>query len=118
MLPIHRGSIRSAHRGPVIAAAISRFASLFDGLANGYLGDPTFDAIAQRDLREGQHRNPTDRAEWFTTAYFHHPDELPTEVEEAGLDFEALLGIEGPGPARSLGGPGASRAGAPGGTRG
>jgi ubiquinone/menaquinone biosynthesis C-methylase UbiE len=83
--------------GVVVAAAISRFASLFDGLASGFLGDPAFDAIVERDLREGQHRNSTDRIEWFTTAYFHHPAELPKEVEDAGLAFEALLGIEGPG---------------------
>jgi SAM-dependent methyltransferase len=83
--------------GTVAAAAISRFASLFDGLASGFLGDPAFDAIVERDLREGQHRNPADRVEWFTTAYFHHPRELRTEVEGAGLAFEALFGIEGPG---------------------
>lgn len=83
--------------GPVLAAAISRFASLFDGLASGFLGDATFDAIVERDLREGQHRNPTDRIEWFTTAYFHHPDELQSEVEDAGLLFEAIFGVEGPG---------------------
>ena len=83
--------------GMVAAAAISRFASLFDGLASGFLGDPDFEAIVERDLREGQHRNPTDRLEWFTTAYFHHPDELRTEFEHAGLRFEALFGIEGPG---------------------
>lgn len=83
--------------GVVPAAAISRFASLFDGLASGFLGDPTFDAIVERDLREGQHRNPTDRVEWFTTAYLHHPSELRGEVEEAGLAFEGLFGIEGPG---------------------
>lgn len=83
--------------GVVVAAAISRFASLFDGLASGFLGDPIFDAIVERDLLEGQHRNPTDRVEWFTTAYFHHPNELPQEVEDAGLALEALLGIEGPG---------------------
>jgi hypothetical protein len=83
--------------GMVAVTAISRFASLFDGLAGGYLGDPTFDAIVERDLREEQHRNPTDRVDWFTTAYFHHPDELPAEVEDAGLKFEALFGIEGPG---------------------
>jgi ubiquinone/menaquinone biosynthesis C-methylase UbiE len=82
--------------GTVVAAAISRFASLFDGLASGFLGDPTFDAIVERDVREGQHRNPTDRIEWFTTAYFHHPDELPKEIDVAGLAFVALLGIEGP----------------------
>jgi len=83
--------------GPVIASAISRDASLFDGLASGFLGDPTFDAIVERDLREGQHRNPTDRVEWFTTAYFHHPGELRTEIDDAGLSLGALLGIEGPG---------------------
>jgi ubiquinone/menaquinone biosynthesis C-methylase UbiE len=81
--------------GTVLAAAISRFASLFDGLASG-LGDPTFDAIVERDVREGQHRNPTDRIEWFTTAYFHHPDELPKEIDVAGLAFVALLGTRDP----------------------
>ncbi len=83
--------------GMVAAAAISRFASLLDGLLSGWLGDPAFDAIVERDLSEGQHRNPTDRLEWFTTAFFHHPDELRAEVEDAGLQFEALFGIEGPG---------------------
>lgn len=83
--------------GVVAGAAISRFASLLDGLDSGWLGDPAFDAIVGRDLAEGQHRSPTDRPEWFTTAYFHHPDELRPEVEDAGLEFEALLAIEGPG---------------------
>jgi ubiquinone/menaquinone biosynthesis C-methylase UbiE len=83
--------------GMVAAAAISRFASLLDGLLSGWLGDPAFDAIVARDLLEGQHRNPTGRLEWFTTAFFHHPDELRAEVEDAGLQFEGLFGIEGPG---------------------
>jgi SAM-dependent methyltransferase len=83
--------------GMVAAAAISRFASLLDGLVSGWLGDPDFDAIVERDLAQGQHRNPTNRPEWFTTAFFHHPDELRAEVEDAGLQFEGLFGIEGPG---------------------
>jgi SAM-dependent methyltransferase len=83
--------------GVLAAAAISRFVSLLDGLVNGWLGDPSFDAIVERDLAVGQHRNPTNRAEWFTTAYFHHPDDLRVEVEDAGLMFEAVFGIEGPG---------------------
>jgi hypothetical protein len=33
--------------------------------------------------------------DWFTTAYFHHPAELRSEVEEAGLAFHGLFGIEG-----------------------
>ena len=84
-------------RGVVAAAAISRFASLFDGLAGGFLGDPTFDGIVERDLADGQHRNPTDRHEWFTTAYFHHPDELAHEMTDAGLVPDSVLGVEGPG---------------------
>lgn len=93
-----REAARVARPGGIIAAAaISRFASLFDGLVSGYLGDPTFDAIVERDLLEGQHRNPTERIEWFTTAYFHHPAELQSEVVAASLAFEALFGIEGPG---------------------
>ena len=47
-------------------------------------------------MREGQHRNPTGRPEWFTTAYFHLPEELPGEVAEAGLRLDALLAVEGP----------------------
>ncbi len=83
--------------GLVAAAAISRFASLLDGLTQRFLGDPVFSEIVDRDLADGQHRNPTDHPAWFTTAYFHHPHELPVEVAAAGLRFEALLGLEGPG---------------------
>lgn len=28
--------------------------------------------LIERDLRDGQHRNPTERLDYFTTAYFHH----------------------------------------------
>jgi ubiquinone/menaquinone biosynthesis C-methylase UbiE len=82
--------------GVVVAAAISRFASTIDGLLRGFLLDPEFEAIVERDVREGQHRNPTERPEWFTTAYFHLPEELRGEVKEAGFAVEALVGIEGP----------------------
>lgn len=81
--------------GFIFAAAISRFASLFDGLARGFLFDPAFRQIVERDLREGQHRNPTDMPDWFTTAYFHHPDDLREEAQAAGAAVVALLGVEG-----------------------
>jgi ubiquinone/menaquinone biosynthesis C-methylase UbiE len=82
--------------GVLAAAAISRFASTCDGLLRGYLDEPGFEAIVERDLREGQHRNPTGRPEWFTTAYLHLPEELGREVAEAGLRLEAVLAVEGP----------------------
>jgi ubiquinone/menaquinone biosynthesis C-methylase UbiE len=83
--------------GVVVAAAISRFASLLDGTVHGFLGDPRFVEIVERDLRDGQHRNPENVPEWFTTAFFHRPEDLRAEVEAAGLHLERLAGVEGPG---------------------
>jgi ubiquinone/menaquinone biosynthesis C-methylase UbiE len=95
-------ALREAHRvlrpgGILAAAAISRFASTIDGLMRGFLDDEDFRAIVERDLRDGQHRNPTGRPEWFTTAYFHLPDEVGEEVTEAGLRLESVLAVEGIG---------------------
>lgn len=96
-------ALREAHRvlrpdGRLVAVGISRFASLFDGLTRRRLGEAVFRRVVERDLRDGQHRSPDlDRPEWFTTAFLHRPDELRAEVEEAGFDVDAVLGIEGPG---------------------
>jgi SAM-dependent methyltransferase len=81
--------------GPVFVAAISRFASLLDGLSRGFLFDPRFRSIVEDDLRSGQHRNPERVPHWFTTAYFHHPSELPDEARSAGLDCIEVVGVEG-----------------------
>lgn len=83
--------------GWLFAAAISRWASALDGLARDLLSDPRFAAIVKQDLRDGQHRNPTDRLDYFTTAFFHRPDELGDEVVAAGLSLTGVFGIEGPG---------------------
>jgi ubiquinone/menaquinone biosynthesis C-methylase UbiE len=84
-------------KGIVIAAVISRFASLLDGMQAGWLDDPAFIPIYTGGLRDGQHRNPTRDPRWFTTAYFHHPAEVEAEARDAGLEPDALLGVEGPG---------------------
>lgn len=96
-------ALREARRvvrpgGLVVGAAISRFASLLDGFRQGFHADPTFLGIVERDLRDGQHRNPagTERPDWFTTAFLHHPDELAQEVEDARLVLEGVYGVEGP----------------------
>jgi ubiquinone/menaquinone biosynthesis C-methylase UbiE len=83
--------------GVLFAAGISRYASALDGLARDLFQDPRFAAIVERDLREGQHRNATERLDYFTTAFFHRPEELGAEVTSAGLVLEGLYGIEGPG---------------------
>lgn len=96
------GALAEARRvlvpgGLLLSAYISRFASACDGIREGALRDATFAAIADRDLTDGIHQNPTNRPAWFTTAYFHRPEEIPPEIEEAGLRFDNLLAVEGPG---------------------
>jgi ubiquinone/menaquinone biosynthesis C-methylase UbiE len=81
--------------GFVFVAAISRFASLLDGLSREFLIDPRFRSIVERDLGDGQHRNPARVPHWFTTAYFHHPSELPDEASVAGLECVEVVGVEG-----------------------
>lgn len=81
--------------GLVFGMGISRYASLLDGLAQGFLFDDRFRGIVERDLATGQHRNPTQEPGWFTTAYFHYPWELTQEAEEAGLQVREAVGVEG-----------------------
>lgn len=83
--------------GVMFAAAISRYASALDGLAHDRFTDAAFTAIVQQDLEQGQHRNETDKWDYFTTAYFHRPDELQAEVVSAGFNCLGVFGLEGPG---------------------
>ena len=80
----------------LLAAGISRFASLIDGLSSGFFGDIIFREIVAADLASGRHRNPTSNPQYFTTAYFHRPDELAAEVREAGFSEVGVLAVEGP----------------------
>ena len=83
--------------GVVFAVGISRYASTLDGLWHNRFTDPEFVAIVQRDLIDGQHRNPNNDNGYFTTAYFHLPDELAEEMTAVGWTHEATVAIEGPG---------------------
>lgn len=83
--------------GVLFATAISRWASLLDGLLTGTIDDSRFAAIVGQDVRDGQHRNPTGDPEYFTTSFFHRPDELLCEVAEGGFQPVELAAVEGPG---------------------
>jgi ubiquinone/menaquinone biosynthesis C-methylase UbiE len=83
-------------RGILFAAAISRFASLIDGLSSGFFRDAEFRKIVAADLVSGQHRNPMNHPAYFTTAYFHRPEELGAEVRDAGFGEVRILAVEGP----------------------
>jgi ubiquinone/menaquinone biosynthesis C-methylase UbiE len=83
-------------RGILFAASISRFASLIDGLSRGFFRDAEFRKIVAADLAGGQHNNPTNQIDYFTTAYFHRPEELAAEISDAGFDDVQILSVEGP----------------------
>ncbi len=82
--------------GVVVAATISRFASLFDGFVKAYFRDPRFRPLVERALADGAHQNVDSDRNWFTTAYFHHPDEIVAEVTDAGLIVDRRIAVESP----------------------
>jgi hypothetical protein len=53
-----------------------------------------FDATA-RFLADGQYRNDSGDPAKFTTSYFHRPEELASEIQEAGLELRLLAGASG-----------------------
>ncbi len=83
--------------GWLFAAAICRFAPLLDSLVSGFVDHPDFEPILDGDLRHGQHRNPTRHSNFFTTAYFHRPEELAEELVDVGFEAPEVAGVEGCG---------------------
>jgi SAM-dependent methyltransferase len=79
--------------GLVVAATISRFASLFDGVAKGFYARPDFRPLVEGALADGVHFGT---AGLFTTAYFHRPEEPAREAAEAGLTGVRTVAVEGP----------------------
>ncbi len=80
---------------PVFGAAISRYAPAIDGLDSGYWDDPSFVEIVLNDLDDGRHFNTTGDPAYFTTAFFHRPEDLQTEFEDAGFADVEVIAVEG-----------------------
>lgn len=81
--------------GLLFAAAISRFTSALDGSLRGFIHDSQFMKIIKEDLETGQHRNPSNNPRYFTTAFFHHPDQLRSELNHAGFRSTKVYGVTG-----------------------
>lgn len=81
--------------GKLFAVAISKFASLYDGYLRGFIDDTQFRKIVDQDLRDGQHRNPDNHPDYFTTTKFHEPNEFRAELEQSGFLDISLYAVEG-----------------------
>ena len=95
-------ALREARRivapgGVVAVAAISRYASALAGIVQKLSLDPRFVEMRNRALATGVHRNDSGRIDYFTTAYFHRPEDLRAEIEATGFENVQVLGVEGPG---------------------
>ena len=83
--------------GVLLAIGITSHASTLVGLVNWWVHDADYFEMCRRELTEGLHVQPPNWPSLFTTAYFHRPGELETELEEAGLAHEITLAVQGPG---------------------
>ena len=81
--------------GILLAATISRHASLFDGFWQGFIDDPAFENILQQDLEDGNHFNPVHNPMYFTDAHFHSQKEIEEEFIKAGFSDFTKIAIEG-----------------------
>jgi SAM-dependent methyltransferase len=97
-------TLRETHRllragGFAFMAAVSRFATLLDSVRQSNLDGPEAMEVVEATVRLGRNWNPglDWYPSWFTTSYFHLPDELAGEIAESGLVLDKIVGVEGPG---------------------
>ena len=81
--------------GVLLAATITRYASLFDGFWQGFIDDPAFENIVNQDLEDGNHFNPVNHPMYFTDAHFHTQKEIEEEFTNAGFSNFNIIAIEG-----------------------
>jgi ubiquinone/menaquinone biosynthesis C-methylase UbiE len=86
---------RRVSRDLVIAAVISRWSPLFEGMLRGIVDAPGFLPLLRDDLTTGTRRATQHLPFGFTTCYFHRPEEIAAEVADAGLTLVDLLPVEG-----------------------
>jgi len=81
--------------GIVMAKALSRFYPVFEELAGGMPFSPEGLDGTAAFLADGQYRNPGGDPAYFTTSFFHRPEDLANEIRDAGLDLRRLVAASG-----------------------
>ncbi len=81
--------------GILLAFAINHTVSTITGLLNGMIHDAQFYAMCQSELKTGIHNPPANWPGILPEAFFHKPQELIDEVNEAGFNNLKLFAVEG-----------------------
>jgi ubiquinone/menaquinone biosynthesis C-methylase UbiE len=81
--------------GVMLGFAINHSVSTLTGLLNGMVHDQQFYRMCMVELKTGQHNPPAAWPGILPEAFFHKPNELLTEVEDAGFTNLQLFAVEG-----------------------
>ncbi|MDB5144826.1 MAG: class SAM-dependent methyltransferase [Mucilaginibacter sp.] len=81
--------------GFVLGFAINHSASTIAALLNGFIHSPEIFEMCKEELMSGVHTPPKSMPGVLPAAYFHRPNELKTELEEAGLTYLDTYAVEG-----------------------
>jgi ubiquinone/menaquinone biosynthesis C-methylase UbiE len=81
--------------GTVIGFAITYAASTLAALQNGMFHQPDILQMCRQELQNGEHEPPAAFPGMLAQAFFHRPDQLILEFEEAGFTKSGLHAVEG-----------------------
>lgn len=81
--------------GMLLGFAINYTASLFVGLMQGFIHNEHFFEMCKEELTTGLHHPPENIPGLFTEAYYHKPEELKEEFQEADVEYINIFAVEG-----------------------
>jgi ubiquinone/menaquinone biosynthesis C-methylase UbiE len=93
-------ALREAHRvlrpgGALLAEIICRHAWVLDATVRDRLSEPDIWDVFTRNIETGLSQDPVALSEGAFWAYFHRPEELRSELSEAGFTEVQLVAVEG-----------------------
>jgi ubiquinone/menaquinone biosynthesis C-methylase UbiE len=81
--------------GVVLGFAINYSASSIAALLNGFIHTPEIMEMCKQELTTGIHNPPENMPGVLPAAFFHRPQQLRDELEEAGFSFLNIFAVEG-----------------------
>lgn len=80
--------------GLLFAAGIGRYSAVVDGFFGGHVATPDFVRLMRQTVTRGEWHNSERREGLFTTSFFHRPEQLRSELMEAGFAEPEVLAVE------------------------